>query len=637
MSLNGSDILSSLIQERPIERKGKKQHIAKFNFKLNENALTIDANEEMKEDSTTQYMFVGSASGSASPQWLATSSSSAYHLTETFCNLKDMNFGDELNNKIKMIFNEYYVDLDENLKNKNRYSLNFKKYGLSDIDIKEVYEEIKNQENDQKKVQEKFKKCIIKIFDDYIKEEFDFKSNEIGLYTILIDDRPLCDYEEYKKVVVAKKTKGKKKSVKVKDDNYCCSICGGKEDLFADLTKSKMKFFTTNQIIFASQLKRSNYNKNMVMCQECLNKMVAGETYINNNLNTRLSKFNVYLIPHFIIGQAMCKDDLDYVSGKVTNSFNTAANFRSLDDLKKEIKTIDDVDWDYEQKYYLLNIVFYKMQKVGNKVQMLIKDVNPSIFEEIRVAANKTYALSKEVINEEYNRIVSLESFYYITPIRINNKSEAQQYKKLLQLYNCIFTKKPVHKEIIIKNILDTVNIQYYEKEGFNIKKTGIHNTIIFGNMCIKFLENMGCIKEGIGMDVETLSVKEEVKNYIEKMKYNEQQSAMFLLGNLIGQVAREQYKRTKDNKPVLNKINFGGIDKAKIVRLSNDIFNKLRQEKILKYNEVTFSECKRLIDENINNWKMNKHENLFYLLSGYGYVTGKNITKKNNGGSDDE
>ena len=98
----------------------------------------------------------------------------------------------------------------------------------------------------------------------------------------------------------------------------------------------------------------------------------------------------------------------------------------------------------------------------------------------------------------------------------------------------------------------------------------------------------------------------------------------MFLLGYLIGEIGNKQYKRVggEGNKPILNKINFNGIDRSKIKRLVNDVFNALNQEKIRAFNEVIFFEMKRLLDSNINNWNLNKDESLFYLLSGYSYAT---------------
>ena len=142
-------------------------------------------------------------------------------------------------------------------------------------------------------------------------------------------------------------------------------------------------------------------------------------------------------------------------------------------------------------------------------------------------------------------------------------------------------------------------------------------------NMYIKFLEHMGCLKGGNRLDVSKLNLKDNIKSYIEQIGYNEQETAMFLLGYLVGEIGNVQYKKTEEgNKPILNKLNFNGLDRQKIIRLTKDVFNKLNQEKIRQYNEVIFFEMKRLLDANIDNWKLNKDESLFYVLSGYSFAT---------------
>jgi CRISPR-associated protein Csh1 len=207
-----------------------------------------------------------------------------------------------------------------------------------------------------------------------------------------------------------------------------------------------------------------------------------------------------------------------------------------------------------------------------------------------------------------------------------------------MQLYDSILSNKVISKQFVINNLLECARIQYYEKEGFNVTTGNTHSTITMGNFFIKFLENMKCLKGGKAMEVNNLKVKEEMKEYIVAMNYNEQQTAMFLLGSLIGEIGSAQRNKSSEGKkPILNKLNFAGVDKGKLVRLTGEVFNKLIQEKILKYNEGTFGECKRLMDSNFNNWKLNKQENLFYILSGYSYVTTKLINSKKDGGSKNE
>ena len=514
---------------------------------------------------------------------------------------------------------------------KYRYVLNLEKYGISDKNINAIYDEIKKRGGKDKEIVD----AVKKEFDEYIKKQFDISPNEIGLYTILIDGAPLSSKEEYKEAVVREKTNSVKGGIKKKGEGRkYCSICQSTENVTQDFSKTKIKFYTTNQIIFASEL--GNYDKNMLLCQDCLNKLIAGETFIMNNLNTRLAKFYVYLIPHFIYESPMTVEDLNKIASKISSSFNTVKNIKNVGEARDYIEGI--LDDPEEENYFTINMMFYKTSQKATKVQRLIKDVNPSIFMEIADASYFAYSLGNDAIYKTYNREFSLENIYYLTPIR-EKSNEALQYNNLLNIYDAIFSKRKLSRDVIINNILEVTKIQYLEKQGYNVGSGLINFTILDGNLYIKFLEYLGCLREGKTMDTSDLKVGSDIKNYIEKMGYDEQEAAMFLLGYLVGQVGNAQVKKSDEKKkPILNKLNFNGIDKSKIIRLSSDVFNKLRQEKILVYNEVVHSEYRRLLDQNIDTWNLDKHENLFYILSGYGYATTKPmLIKKENGGNENE
>ncbi len=625
--LRESDLLSNMIQKINPIRKGKQLHVLKFNFLTEECELKIDANEEMDEKSAEKYFYIGSADGNNLPQWYVTSSSSKYHLTETINNLSKTDLGEKFNRKVKSILDNFYVNLGNKVKTKYRYVLDLKKFDLSDRNIVDIFSECKT---DKEIVQK-----VTKEFEDHIKEKFNIKPDEIGLYTILLDNMPICNFTEYREAVLKEKTGGKQSSKSKKTSNLYCNICGSSDDLSIEFPKTKLKFYTTNQVIFASNLK--DYGKNMVLCKNCLNKVMAGENYVMNYLSTRLASFTVYLIPHFVFDAGFSSKRLGYISSNIINSFNSISNAKAIGRMEDAIQNmLDERDGN---NYFTINMLFYRASQKATKVQRLIKDVNPFIFKEINSALNSSIRLVNSAMGYEYRKNFKLENIYYLTPIRIK-KGTATEYNNLLDIYDCIFTRRNINKNNIIKNLLEDAKIEFYSEEGFNIKSNNpINYTILDGNIYLKFLEQLGCLKGGESLDTSELKVKDDIKNYIKKMSYDEQQTAMFLLGYLIGEIGNVQSKGSDEKrKPILNKLNFAGIDKAKMIRLSCDVFNKLNQEKIRQYNDVTYGEFKRLLDQNINNWKLDKHENLFYILSGYSYSTTKYMTyKKVNGGVDNE
>lgn len=633
------DLLSSLIKEVDvINKKGRQRHVLIFNFKISENKLTIEADEEMTEKSAAKYLYIGSADGPNSPQWYATSTTAFYHLTETVNNLKNIDLGEELNESIKQIFEKYYYDLGENVDKKYRYVLNLSSFGIGSVSpknmLKEIKEEAERENYDRKKFIEKLKNRISKSLEDYIKEAYSLKIDEIGLFTICIDGKPLAQFEEYREAVLKSKTSNKKEKSKskVKEKKFC-SICKSTEAVTSDMAKTQIKFYTTNQLIFGSGISKEGYDKNMLLCRNCMNKLLAGETYIKNNLDTNLAGFNVYLVPHFVYGNPLSKEDLDIVCESVKKGFNTAKNAAAIRELQNEIE--NSIALEDEDRYYLLNLIFYKASQKSTKLQRLIKDINPTIFSKIVKCSTKVTMLFKDFGASFEKMMISLEGIYYLTPIRRNNKGEDQQYRELLSIYDAIFTQRKIKKNLLISNINRAAKIIYLEEQGFNIKGGQIYNKIIEGNMFIKFLELMGCLEEEKVLDVSKLMIKEEIKNYISKMGYNEQQTALFLLGCLVGEVGNAQYSRSKAlengeaKKPILNKLNFNGMEKSRVMWLSNQILNKLKQEKLLRYNEGIYGEHKALLDANIDKWKLSKQDNLFYILSGYAFATTRPMANK--------
>lgn len=616
----GDNMLNNQILNLQPIKKNKQLNVLKFDFKLKNNTLNIDIDEEMDKDTAKKYTFVGSADGPNSPQWYVSSVSSNYHLTETIYNLSKMNLGQELNSKIKQILKYYYVDLGEELKEKYRFVLNLYKFGITKKSMEQIYEEVKKEVKESKDIGKKLVDKIKKEFESYLAEELGIKSSDIGLYTLLIDGELLADLEEYKNVVVdSKKPKTK---VKKSENTGVCSLCGSEENVTSDLSKMKIKYYTTNQLIFASNIDKKNYYKNMQMCAECFSKMLSGENYILNKLSTKLSAFDVYIIPQFIYGQPLSENELNLATDKMIKSFNTVKSFKSVEELRNSITgTLDLRD---ENCYFVLNFLFYKNNQQATKIQRLIKDVNPSIFIRLAESSLKSYEDFKSVLGSKYKGVINLSTIYYMTPIRIK-KGDAVQYRDVLQIYDAVLTGKKINSRHLIQNVVNCIKVIRLSKNSYNINpdSESIEFYTLKANMYVKFLKYLGCLEEEEGVDVSTLGIKDNIKKFIEKMKYNEQQAAMFLLGYLVGEIGNAQYKKNEEGqKPILNKINFNGIDKPKIIRLTKDVFNKLNQEKIRQYYEVTFFEMKKLLDGNLNDWKLNKDESLFYLLSGYSYAT---------------
>ena len=119
-----------------------------------------------------------------------------------------------------------------------------------------------------------------------------------------------------------------------------------------------------------------------------------------------------------------------------------------------------------------------------------------------------------------------------------------------------------------------------------------------------------------------------DLLSFFETMKYDDEEKSLFLLGYLMGSIGSAQYKTGSiKSKPILNKINFDGISKDKLLFLTNTVAKYLHQYKLLSQNEDIFSEMKTLMDSKIKDWSKSSQENVYYILSGYAYLN-KQILK---------
>lgn len=660
--------LSALIEDIEVPTGEKEKFVAKIDFSTKAKNITIDCAEELDDNAAEKYVYVGSAEGANSPQWFASSKTFSYFLTETIPNLVERSIP-EVSDICKKILDDYFINIKEYLLNSAQLTEEEKKHleqriekkytyfldvdhvmvnngkRLTQNSISQIYKNMLGKGKSISKIYKELREAFTKECKDGLKNLTGLKpDDEIGLYVICVDGKPLTSYPQYVDAVVAYKRQIKKGSEKTKKgtkDGNICYVCLGTENLsFEGLKKTKFKYFTTNQNIFASYLDQSNYAKNITLCEKCLSKLVAEDNFLRNKLKTQLGSFDVYVLPTFVYTSTkLTKDYLENLSLNITNSLNTAWNYRSLEKFKEDISNF--LSFFNQNHYFLLNLIFYKEANAGTKIIRFIPDVNPSIFDKIYRATFDVCSLYADLIGNDPSFKISLESIYYSVPIRLKNRNESTEAQRLLNIYDAIFSGKRLARDFLIENFIKAVGVVVYGKEGYNLSKfieNNIASMVIRMVFVMKFLEFLDCLEVERGMDVSQMNLSDDLKSYIQQMNYDEPKTALFLLGILIGEIGAKQYLATKDrqddsagHKPILNKINYNGIDRPKLIRLCSDVHNKLRQEKLLPYTEMIFAEMKRLLDKHIDSWKLDKYETLFYILSGYAYKTQKVILNASN------
>lgn len=604
-------------------KKGEPKRVLKMDFSTQKTELTVDVSEEIDADSAERYFHIGSASGPNSPQWFSVSKVVDYHLTETLCNLTEV-FDDsstELGKKLKDSFEKYTFDMGADVPKKYRYPIDLQKVGI----IKESMSDIKKlaSNGDGKVEGKKLRSILSGEFLNYLKEEKGLKKDDIGLCVITIDQKPISEYPEYIEKATAEKTGRKEKSEdegkKQNNGSGYCYFCSEKKDVSSDLKKLDIKYFVNDKISFASFFTEKGFDKNILVCQECFESLMAGEKQLKERLKTKIGYFDVYVVPQFILSTNISKEEFEKISDKIIHTLKVSQNLDSLDKVQGRLQ--DYILFEDDTNDFYINFVFFEKSNSATKIMKLIKDVKPSRLAKIFEKKNEIMKIFIEYFPENLVKGFNLNYVYFFSVQKIAGKNSYSDFRLCLETYDAVFTGKLLNRQRVISRIVQIISQQFYSNSEYWEKSTA--DSVMY----YKFLKEMGNIKEEEGMDVSLLELDEKLRTYIKTMNYTEEQVTMFMLGFMVGRVGNQQNK-LNETKPILRKINFHAMDKPKIMRLANEVFEKMYQLKIDKYYEKEYGLCKSLLDKNIKDTGLSSVETVFYILSGYAYST-NNWAKK--------
>jgi len=613
------------------QNQEKENLILILNFNLNKKTIELEK-KEISSNILQEYLWVGNAKGN-NPQDRLTNNNLEYFLSQTIYNLYKNFSESDFKYKLKEILNEFYIK--ENLyEDKEMYLLDISKISGLNINYKEIINELSQKAKNYKK----FLNEYTNKFFELLKSIFlDVKKKDFVLYSIEIDGKKPNEIEEY---IYYLENKILNEPFQEESLKGLCHVCGKETELTADTSNLVDKFYIQKLLIFASNFDKKNFSKNFSLCKDCYKQLIAGSSVLKNKLNFYFAGSNIYLIPSFVFPLVEKSWSYDFIELEKLE-FNSILNIEDFLELNKRIQSSmeDYIKYQDNKNYINFNLLFYEKEQASFKIQRLIKDIPARRRDEIYNAINIVKKLAEEILGDETKQwVLTLNKIYYYFPVRLNKRRRSVDYKKVLDFYDALFLGKKINLEFLIKNFVEMIKIYRFEKffpltqiKRSNNIDIGMIYSILQTNLLIKMLEILNILNGGENMieNLESLGLNEEIKNYIKEMNYSEDKLALFLLGYLIGEIGNAQRTSLSEKKPILEKINYHGMNIKKILILINEVFEKLNQYKIRQYNETNFAIMKMLFDKNINKWKLSDIDNVYYILSGYAFNTYKIITSK--------
>ena len=607
--------LDLLIQNMFPERKGRKQHVVAMDFDCEARKVDFRILGAVDDQTAHKYLWIGNAS-SNDPQLRLSSNQIAYLVSQSVPLLRDSLPEDsELREQLDKILGTFFFDLGEIGGRQKRYRYVLDITGIApELNLTERKAAVQNDEVKAKDVVQDVSKAVEK----YIDQTLQVASSEISLYTICLNGEILAQSRDYKDFLI------RDNLLPDFDDKSSgnCFICNQDAPVSYDVAKLDFKYYMKDKLSFSSNF-QGGFDKNFSFCRSCYMKLSSGENFIQTKLRTNIGGFSIYIIPKFLFDAEMSPDRLRKLSEHALFHFNTAKSFRGLEIFYDKLG--EYTEYEEEQNTFILNVLFYQRHQREMKVLKLIKDVPPARLKKLIQVSNEVGTLGDKLLRESRRWYIDLGKIYYLSPIRMS-KGDPKAYKELLNLYSTIISGGTVSYPAIIKQFTELIRVYKFEKfRAYNIKEPNnvlweMSTAVVQCSFFLLYLRELGLLRGGRTMtqtDLTSLNLEHELEAFIRSMGYNDAQTALFLMGHLIGQIGWKQGGK----EPILEKISYQGMDDRRLLRLANEVFEKLKQYRILsKYSKYIFSACKLLLDKQIQNWPLDDQENVFYILSGYSF-----------------
>ena len=487
----------------------------------------------------------------------------------------------------------------------------------------------------------------VKIFDGVEvkgikdKEEFNKRlKKELVFWTVQINGRNVIDYAFYdellkKKIVDEKKSK----------EEIVCYMCGQKkEEHLEDFGRFPIKFFINDKLGFSQKLS-DKWSGNFALCIDCYTSIFAGQKFILNNLKFNIGKIiDVLLIPEFV-GEIPFTQEKIKEWAELTKDIYNPFKIIEESELREKLNKYKKYG---SLRSFLLNYIFYEQNNSQFKIYSVVKDLPNSRIDELRERFKK-YKL--KILDEGLKPLEGYESIYKkkLIPLRYSKSDRKIIDKaKIAEIFSSILEGIPLNRSFLIREFWQGAVARYFSNTSYSgireLKRQEDRDKemceyLLYTHQFLILLRELSLLsiineKEE---KMELGNIPEKLKKYIQELGLNEQETALFLLGTLIGDIGSRQVRY--GGKPILNKINYQGMSPERLEILFNEVFEKLKHEKLLyPEKEIIYETAIRLFGKNMKKWNLKPYESVYFLLSGYAYKTALNIKRAKegeNGGQD--
>ncbi len=625
--------LESLALDPPRSKGPPTIAILKLDLASSQLDVQVKELEAEGENSSARYLWLGNAAGANSDQDRITTDNLGYLLSQTVPNLLTRLRPDSsLYEKFDKLVSNFFLDLGEPEEVGVRGGGAYRRYrrfwapeqlGLDNVSVETARERVRNT-GDAKEIPKLVTEAL------YARPGVDLGRDRM-LFTLELDGELVVDdeaYQEYLENVLVD-------TVFEDAPHGRCHLTGKEEPVTSNMTRFGFKYYITDKQGFAAGARPDGFGATMGLSKEAYKSLLVGERYVRRRLGFYLAGTNGYLLPDiYALGLPQeFHSNLDYALKAIKERTNL--NLGLQEQVDEEIEDM------IGQGNYALHLLFYRQNKANFKVLRLIQDVPAYRLEELKSHANTFIReVGGPLFGESKQWDLTIRNMYYLLPVRKSGTNVLS--KPILEFYATLISGGLVDRRKLLDGFVELVNAyRFGNYASYHISEPqdsdyALVRYVSHTNLLLAYLRSLGQLKEeNLGTDyLDELDLTDEQREYLVRLDYKEPpQTALYLLGTLIGEIANAQYRLGSDgkngDKTILNKINYGGMTVSRVQRLATELFDKLTQYRdrnrrslLQGRNEKVFAQAQALLTEHRDHWPLNSTENVYYILSGYSHAT---------------
>ncbi len=459
----------------------------------------------------------------------------------------------------------------------------------------------------------------------------------------------LAGFEDYADADIFKQEKEDTTTTATKSvvSKYCYASGEQTDDVKAINFETRYnlnKMFVTTTKNYLSNYQESFSVGNYQASAKNQSYLDVGSKFVLDKLNITIAGITHCILPHVFSEDDMSEELLD-------------SSIKPLVEFLFDSETIDKTVFQHLSYNKLFWITFLGYESDGNsfKTINIIQDVNGEYIKELvetfededgrfSKIPNIPWQRVNTFFNKDKERSVSpftFKTMYGCIPVR----KDKEKKNVALSFFKAILERRMIDPNQVFDFFRDLVLCHRFERYpsykniapnsdfDFALEKAVFHYLAI-----IQIIKNLKLFKNNYMEQQETTSplvtdtkskkYQMQIDNFFEKTGYSDSQKALFYLGRALDQIAYEQVKKKHSSKPILNKINYNGMDLAGVMSLHKELREKIVQYKAF---DVEFNLAKFNTLINANQWNMGKSEAMFYIFSGYSFKLESEANKTDN------